>query len=316
MSRVLITGGVGFQGGHLARHWAQAGHEVTVLNTPSPRARQRYQTEMQYWNWPVRAVWGSVTDPEVVGKAVEDQDVVVHLAAVANPDQTIAAPVQCVSVNVRGTGMVLEAVRRTGCRLIYGSSCEVYGSLRPGQSEQTEDSPFFPSTPYAASKAAADRLCWAWGQTFGLRVTIVRPCNVFGPWQAVGPHGGVIPNFVRAMLRQEPLRIRGTGDQWREYLAIDDLVQGYDLALHEARIGVLNLGSGQLIPIREIAEWLQRRYGARIEHTAARAGDVTGFRLGWALAKEYGFLPQVDFWKGLEEYVDWARTAGRHTWEG
>ena len=145
--RVLVTGGAGFQGSHLVAHWLEAGHDVTVLNTYSEAAERSLTRD-------ARVVWGSVTDKEIVHKTARGQDVIVHLAARISVDESIAAPESILAVNVMGTFNVLEAVRETGARLVYASSCEAYGYGKP---QVTEKSELRPHSPYAASKAAATR---------------------------------------------------------------------------------------------------------------------------------------------------------------
>ena len=122
--RILITGGAGFQGSHLAEFWLNAGHSVTILNTYSEEALRNIEAMAGG----VRVVWGSVTDTEIVEKTLRDQDVVVHLAARISVDESISTPRSFLQVNVEGTYNVLQSVRESGARLIYGSSCEVYGS--------------------------------------------------------------------------------------------------------------------------------------------------------------------------------------------
>ena len=178
--RILITGGAGFQGSHLAERCIELGHQVTVLNTISEEAMANIAPFTERFS----IVWGSVTDQEVMRKTVRGQDVVIHLAARIHVDQSVQAPGSFLDVNVMGTYNILEALRVYGGRLIYSSSCEVYGAV--GSQPATETSDLRPHSPYAASKAAADRLCYSYWKTYGTNVTIVRPCNIYGPRQKGG----------------------------------------------------------------------------------------------------------------------------------
>ena len=177
--RILITGGAGFQGSHLAERCLNAGHQVAILNTFSEEA----VGNISQLDKEVTVVWGSITDSEIVEKTVRGQELVVHMAARINVDESIEAPATFLAANVMGTYNVLEAVRRQECRLVYSSTCEVYGAH---DGAVTETSDLRPNSPYAASKAAADRLCFAYAQTYGVDVVILRPCNVYGARQKGG----------------------------------------------------------------------------------------------------------------------------------
>ena len=303
--RVLVTGGAGFQGSHVVEQCLRAGHRVTVLNTFSEEAEGNIKSFAK----DVSVVWGSVTDQEVVVKSVRDHDAVIHLAARINVDESIHSPYDFLFVNVTGTYNVLEAVKKYGTRLIYASSCEVYGdatSITP----LTETADLRPHSPYAASKAAADRLCFAYWKTYGVNVTIVRPCNIYGPRQKGGQGGAVIPIFVERALGHQPLIVYGTGEQRREYMYVDDLVATYMLALERNDLEgeVINAGTGESPSIQEIAAFIAKRLETTIEHGPGRSGEVMGFSLDSSKARELGFSPRLTFWEGLERYINWKQS--------
>lgn len=296
--KVLITGGGGFQGTHLASFWAQRKHTVSIFNTPTPRARANSE---RLSTLGVVPIWGSVTETESVEKAVEGHDVVVHLAAWSSVDAGNDNPKAALHVNATGTYRVLEAVRRRGIRLVHASSCEVYGAA-DAYHDQDENAPMHPASPYAASKAAADRLCYAYHRTYGVNVTILRPSNVYGPGQRAGANGAVIPTFIDAVRSGKPMLIRGDGRQSREYLHIADLVRGYDAILRRDNLAgeVLNLGSGEVVSILDIARTIQAELGGLILHVDARPGDVTGFRLDSTRARRLiGWAPEIKFRDGV-----------------
>lgn len=302
--KILITGGAGFQGVHIARAWATRGHEVAILNTPSMRAVSTYAQLLKPVG--IRVVWGSVTDPEVVAKAFDGQDVVLHLAAWASVDASLLSPGESFRVNALGAYHVLEAARLAGLRLIFASSCEVYGM---GGWLLSEASPLCPYSPYAAGKAAGERLAFAYARTYGLNVQIVRPCNIYGPGQRGGPTGAVIPTFYEVAMLGGNIPVRGDGEQRREFMHISDLVEGYTAILD--RLGtqfagglVLNLGTGEQVSVIEIARFMRDHVGGVIIHTKARPGEVQSFLLDSSLAKQIlGFTPQVKFETGLAQYI-------------
>lgn len=298
--RILITGGAGFQGGHLADRWVRAGHDITILNTYSSQAERNISAVAG----DVRTVWGSVTDKEIVDKTVRGHDVVVHLAALINVDDSLEGPRSFVDVNVGGTVNVLEAARRESCRVIYASSCEVYGHSE--KSPVAEDAEIRPHSPYAASKAGADRLCFAYNKSYGLDLTIMRPCNVYGPHQKSGRGGAVIPIFAGLAAEGKPLRVFGDGSQQREYINVLDLVSAYDLVLRRNDLtgAVLNVGTGETPSINDIATFISEKTGATISHEPSRRGEVRGFSLNSSRIKELGFAPEIAFWEGVETYLD------------
>jgi len=298
--KILITGGAGFQGSHLAEFFLGRGHEISVLNTFSDEARRNTASLPSS----VRRIWGSITDAELVGKSIRGHDAVFHMAARINVDESLVDPLSFLNVNVLGTYHVLEAIRRFGGRLIYASSCEVYGDghkLKDGEA-LNESAELRPNSPYAASKAAADRLCHSYFRSFGTDVVIVRPFNIFGERQRSGRFGALIPILVSRALRGEPLTVFGTGDVTRDYLYIQDIVRGYQLALDTPSLKgrAINFASGKNI---KIAHELR----ASIVHAEARPGEVSRFIADISLARSFGFSARVDIWDGIGRYIHWAK---------
>ena len=298
--RILVTGGAGFQGSHLSEKWSRDGHEITVLNTYSRDAERNISSI----RGDVSVVWGSVTDQEIVDKTVRGHDMVAHLAARINVDESLEDPRSFLMVNVGGTLNVLEAVRRWGPRMTFASSCEVYGSA--DGSPLTERSELRPHSPYAASKAAADLLCFAYHKSFGLDITVMRPCNIFGERQKSGQGGAVIPIFAALAASGKPLTVFGTGTQRREYLHVRDLTEAYDLVLRRQDLSgsSLNVGTGETPSVTEIAQFIARKAGVSIVNEPARAGEVAGFSLDSSRIRTLGFAPKVRFWDGLSDYLD------------
>ncbi|BCR47019.1 hypothetical protein VNDN049_38860 [Mycobacterium tuberculosis] len=228
---ILVTGGAGFQGSHLTESLLANGHWVTVLDKSSRNAVRN----MQGFRSHDRAAFisGSVTDGQTIDRAVRDHHVVFHLAAHVNVDQSLGDPESFLETNVMGTYRVLEAVRRYRNRLIYVSTCEVYGdghNLKEGE-RLDEHAELKPNSPYGASKAAADRLCYSYFRSYGLDVTIVRPFNIFGVRQKAGRFGALIPRLVRQGINGEGLTIFGAGSATRDYLYVSDIVGAYNLVL-------------------------------------------------------------------------------------
>ncbi len=299
--RILVTGGGGFQGSHLVQRWVDAGHNVTVLNNRSEIS----MANLSVITGEVARVWGNVTDKKTVEDAVRHQDVVVHLAARINVDETNETPGIVMEVNVMGTYNVLEAVREGGQRLIYSSSCEVYGG---GQETPIQETAVLrPHSVYAASKTAADRLCHAYWKSYDVDVCILRLSNVYGQRQKGGPGGAVIPRFVDRASLGEPLQVYGSGKQRREFMYIDDLVSAYDLVLNNDGLAgeVINVGSGEVRSILGIAQQIGDHFSVPVEFGTGRPGEIDRIELDSSKAARLGFSPRVSFEEGLARYLEW-----------
>jgi dTDP-glucose 4,6-dehydratase len=303
--RILITGGCGFQGSHLAELWVDAGHDITILNTYSKVSLRNIEAISDR----ITLVWGSITDFEVVEKTVRGHEVVVHLAARVSVDDSIDHPSTFLTANVMGTHNVLEAIRSTGARLVFASTCEVYGAEQSTPANETQE--LRPHSPYAASKAAADRLCFAYYKTYGVDVTIVRPSNVYGKRQKSGSGGALIPILTEMAMAGRPLTVFGDGQQRREYINVDDLIAAYDLILGSGDLTgeTVNVGSGEVVSVKEVAEHIATVFGVDIDYRPARLGEVSGFRLDSTKSRQLGFVPAVKFWDGLAGYLEWRQNA-------
>jgi len=306
--KILITGGAGFQGSHLAESLLKKKHQVSILNTYSEIAVKNLSSISDK----VNVIWGSVTDKETVEKSVRGHDVVFHLAARINVDESLQDPGAFVSVNVLGTYNVLEAVRKNGNRLILASSCEVYGdghSLKKGE-KLSERAELKPNSPYAASKAAADRMAYSYFKSFGTDVTIVRPFNIYGERQKNGTFGALIPILVAKAMRGEDLTVFGDGSAERDYTHISDLVRAYEIVLsqHEAMRGkTINFANGESVSVKDIAAYVAKKFGVNIINGPVRPGEVQRFPADITLAKSFGYAPKVDVWNGIERYIKWAK---------
>ncbi|SPM38137.1 Nucleoside-diphosphate-sugar epimerase [Mycobacterium numidiamassiliense] len=314
---ILVTGGAGFQGSHLTDSLLASGHSVTILNTSSKSATRNMQGFRSHER--VAFISGSVTDGETVHRAVRDHHVVFHLAANINVDQSLGDPESFLETNVMGTYRVLEAVRRYKNRLIYASTCEVYGdghNLKDGEllDERAE---LKPNSPYGASKAAADRLCYSYYRSFDLDITIVRPFNIFGVRQKTGRFGALIPRLVRQAINGENLTIFGGGTATRDYLYVSDIVNAYNLVLKDSTLRgrAVNFASGKNTRVKDIVEYIASTFDAKIEHRDARPGEVARFPADISLAKSIGFEPEVDIWEGIDRYIQWAKKQPQYAYE-
>ncbi len=295
--RVLVTGGAGFIGSHVVDRLMS--HGVTPLIFDHHRSAHHQAVEHFI---------GSILDVEALRLAMNGTHAVIHLAAVADVRDVFEDPSYAESVNVRGTLSVLEAARRCNIqRCIYGSTTWVYSDcLSPEVDEETPIPP--PSHLYTATKLASEYYCRSYSTLYQLPYTILRFGIPYGPRAR---DGAVIPLFVGKALRGEPLTVAGDGQQFRQFVYVEDLAEGVVLALKpSAAERVYNLDGEERISIRQIAESVREMVGdgAQIVSTPARPGDFSGKRVDSTRARlELGWRPLTPFREGLQRYIDWYR---------
>lgn len=303
--RILITGGFGFQGKHLARRLLASGHQVVLLVSPRLTEEEISKTDLFGL---VEIIQGDILNTGIVDQLIEKVDVVYHLAGKVNPRESIIDPRTYFRINVDGTLVVLEAVRKNNKRLLYVSSCAVYGDgsyLESGESFN-EESPLLPIDPYGASKVAADRLCYAYYRSYGLDITIIRPFTSYGPGQPAGVYGGLIPAVTHRAIQGEPLIVYGDGSAIRDFIYIDDLIDAYELLLiSPGTTGqVFNVASGRETKVVDVVEYIAKRFGASIEYKHANQAEVKRYAANIEKITNLGFSPKTKLEEGISRYLE------------
>lgn len=258
-------------------------------------------------------VQADVTDADAVNGAVADVDTVYHLAADVAVGASVRDPTGAMRANVLGTLVVAEAARRRDLRFVLVSTCHVYAAA---DAALAEDAAAIPASPYAASKLAAEVIAQSYARTYGLRLTTVRPFNVFGPWQRDDAEGGVVARFLSRDLTGAPLEVHGDGAQTRDFVYVDDCARGIVEAATESAVGrTLNLASGAETSIAELAALIagDPRRVRHVPHPHPEA-EVARYIGDAALAREaLGWTPRVDLVEGLARtrawFADRARSA-------
>jgi nucleoside-diphosphate-sugar epimerase len=302
--RVLITGGAGFIGSHIAEHF-QRKAEVRVLDnlrSGSERNLDRLHSDF---------IRGSILERETVRRAVQGVDYVFHLAAMVSVPESVQRPVECAEINSTGTLVVLEeAARAEVKKLVLSSSTAVYGDSPATPKLETMRPE--PKSPYAASKFEAERHCRTFTDQGRLPTVCLRYFNVFGPRQDPrSQYAAVIPSFIDRAMRNEPITVYGDGEQTRDFVYVKDVVAANAFfATQSPLTGVFNVASGQGLTINSLASMIRRLTGSlsQIEHAAPREGDIRHSVAGIEKLRSAGFTPASDFNDALRATIQYFAT--------
>jgi UDP-glucose 4-epimerase len=316
--KILITGGAGFMGSHLCEKYTKENHSVLCLDNFMNGNIINIRHLLNYRNF--KLINGDIRNFDLLEKIIRDTDVVFHLAAQIHVDRSIVEPQLTYEVNVLGTQNILEAARIYDIsKVIYTSSSEVYGSAQyvPMDEKHPLDAPH----PYGASKIAADRMCYAYINTYGMNIHIMRPFNTFGPKQKDSGYGGVISIFVKRVLGGMPPIIYGDGHQTRDYTYIKDVVSAFDSILNynELVAEPINFGTGKEIRIIDLANEIIRLCGKektiKPVHVEPRPGEVQRLVADVSKAKELlRWRPEYKLEDGLREFIDWYKNYKSEEW--
>jgi len=317
--KILITGGAGFIGSYLSEKYASEGETVFCLDNFENGDMRNIYGLITCDNF--KLIRGDVRDSNLLEKIMPQVDAIIHLAAQIHVERSIVEPKLTYDVNVLGTLNVVEAARKYDVeKIIHTSTSEVYGSAQ--YSPMNEDHPLHAPHPYGASKIASDRLCYAYIETYGMDICIVRPFNTFGPKQKDYGYGGAISIFTRRVLSGQPPIIYGDGNQTRDYMYINDLVRAYDLILknNKSLKEVINFGTGKDIKIIDLANKIIQLCGKKKKikpvHVAPRPCEINQMVADYSKAKKLlGWEPKYTLERGLKEFVEWYKSFKFAEWE-
>jgi dTDP-glucose 4,6-dehydratase len=319
--RALVTGGAGFIGAAVVRRLL-ADPDVERVVTLDALTYAGSLSRLDGVDGRHRFVHGDINDRALVEGLLRDEglETVLHLAAESHVDRSIAGPDPFVRTNVVGTSELLEACRRVwleegaveGARFHHVSTDEVFGDLPPDAPPATEDAPYRPSSPYAASKAAADHLVRAWHRTYGLPVSLSHGSNTYGPLQVPEK---LLPVVVRAAVRGAPIPVYGDGQQERDWLHVDDHADAIvHIAAHGAVGRSYNVAGGTSLRNLELVGRVcalvdalrpaSAPHAALVRRVTDRLGHDRRYALdGSRLRDELGWRPRVGFEDGLAATV-------------
>ena len=308
MTRLLVTGGAGFIGSNFTRRAVGQGHDVVVLDKLTYAGNKENLRDLLDAK-KIRFVKGDVCDQGLVADLAAQADAVVHFAAETHVDRSILEAGNFVQTDVVGTFSVLEGCRKTNVdRVIQISTDEVYGEAEGNPCR--EDAPLMPKSPYAASKAGADRLAYSYFATYGLPVVISRCTNNYGPYQHPEK---LIPLFVTNALEDKPLPVYGTGKNTRDWIHVDDHCAALDLLLEAKGVEgeVFNIGASEEYSVNEIGTAILNTLGkpkTLLKSVADRPGHVRRHAVETKkIRSKLGWKPSRSLTQGLTETMQWYR---------
>jgi UDP-glucose 4-epimerase len=302
--RVLITGGAGFIGSHLADHYVAKGDQVTILDNLSTGSKEN----IAHLAGKITTTDGDIRNVDLIEKLTKEADLVLHMAAALGVNTILESPLESMSTNITGSEVVLNAAAKFNKRIIIASTSEIYGKNPKQPLSEGDDrvvgAPQKIRWTYSDAKAIEEAMAFALHQEKKLPVTTVRLFNTVGPRQS-GRYGMVVPRFVQAALQDEALTIYGDGTQSRVFCHVDDAVQAIaTIAGTDATIGeVFNVGGNGEVSIKELAEKViattksqsvitytpySDAYPAGFEDIQRRVPDISKIKqaIGWAPTKD------------------------------
>jgi UDP-glucose 4-epimerase len=311
--RVLVTGGAGFIGSHLCRRLLADGHTISVLDNESTGKRASLPAGVSF----TRGDVARIADGEPI--FARGLDAVCHIAGQVSIIRSFSDPVVDLRTNVEGTLNILQlCLKHKVPRLLYASSMTLYGDCRTVPTPESE--PCNPDSYYGITKHAAERYVHATAERpdlgFDFGVTSLRMYSVYGPGQAFdNPYQGVLGIFLGNMLRKEPITIFGDGEQTRDFVYVEDIVDGWARALRsQASVGsIINLGSGRSLSINELARRAVAAFGHpadgyKINRAPSRPGEQRRVQADVAKARSIlDWEPKTTFETGLAKTVRWAK---------
>lgn len=307
MSKLLITGGLGFIGSEFVRQLSNSKNysHLYVLDAITYAANIDSLIQVPN-NSSITLVKGNICDANLVNNLVDEVDMIVNFAAESHVDKSIESVAPFITTNVLGTVNLLEAAKKSKVsRFLQVSTDEVYGSVLKGES--TELAHINPQNPYSASKAAAENFCMAFANTFGVEILITRSCNNYGPFQQSEKF---IPNSISSLLKGEKIKIYGDGLQEREWIHVSDNCRAISSVLELGKPNnIYNIGSGIRKKNIEIAEMLLNvsgREGDGIEFVQDRPGHDRRYAINSRkVQEEFGWAPKIEFYSGMKQTYLW-----------
>ena len=299
--KILVTGGAGFIGSHMAEYF-QGKADVRVLDN----LRSGYLENLK--GLECEFIEGSITDRDTVRAAVEGVDYIFHMTAMISVPESMEKPIECVEINATGTLVVLEEAAKAGVKkMCFSSSAANYGEnpvVPKVETMMTE-----PKSPYAITKLDGEYYCYMFSREGKLDTGVMRYFNVFGPRQDPGSaYAAAVPIFIDKAMRNETITIFGDGGQTRDFIYVKDIVAAnVFLAMNDTAPGFYNVAYGQRLTINDLARKIIELTGSssKIEYSPERSGDVKHSMASVEKITSAGFVPACSFDEGLRATIEY-----------
>ena len=306
--RYLVTGGAGFIGSNTVDELVRRGHSVVVLDDLSS-GKEDNLAEIRN---KITFIKGSITDIEVVRKAMHEAEYVLHLGARTSVPRSLKDPIETNRINIDGTLNVLVAAKELKVkRVVFAASSSAYGETATLPKVETMQPQ--PISPYGVTKFVGELYGQTFGRCYGLENVALRYFNIFGPRQDPGsPYSGVLAKFCTAFLEDTPPVVFGDGEQTRDFTYVENAVQANLLACEAPNVSgkVFNVGVGGRVSLNEVLRELGKITGKSLEakYEPPREGDIRDSQADISQAREFlGYEPQVPFEEGLGRTFEWYR---------
>ncbi len=297
--KIVVTGGAGFIGSQIAESFIPE-NDVVVVDTLFSGSAQNIPAEATF-------IQADVRNKEALEAAATDADIIFHEAALVSVTASVDDPETSHAINVNGTINVLEAARQHDTRVVLASSAAIYGP--PNTVPITEDHPKQPGSPYGLDKLALDQYAQIYNKLYGLETVPLRYFNVYGPGQTGGEYAGVITVFIEQALSGDDITVHGDGEQTRDFVFIDDIVEANRRGSITDSVGEpFNIGTGDSITIRELAELIRTvtDSDSDIVHTDGRSADIKHSQADISKSTEQlEYEPTTSIQDGIEQTVEW-----------
>lgn len=303
--KILVTGGAGFIGSHVAQAYCDEGFSVVVVDNLSTGRKENIPPQALFYK-------ADISDAKALEEIFkkEKPQVVNHHAAQIDVRESVAHPEYDSQINILAGISLLELSRKYGCKKwIYASTGgALYGEV-PNLPAK-ESTPIEPISPYGTSKYCLEKYITLYGRLYGLQYTILRYANVYGPRQIPKAEGGVVAVFINAMMQNNPVTIFGDGDQQRDFVYVEDVANANLLSLHGADQKIINIGTGGTTSVRTLFNLLKKelQYPGAPKFAPKRPGEIVRSVLDPGLAKKLlHWEPSNALNTGLQKTIDWAQ---------
>jgi UDP-glucose 4-epimerase len=301
--KVIVTGGMGFIGSHLAEKLLED-NEVTVIDNGITGRMENIEHLLDHKN--LTLIKDSIVDLNLT-EIFQGKGYVFHLAAIPSVPRSVKDPYSSNEANVTGTLKVLIAAKDAGIKkVIFSSSSSVYGDTPT--LPKREDMPVNPQSPYAITKTTGEMYCRVFEQLHGLPTVCLRYFNVFGPRQdPTSQYSAVIPKFITAIMNDESPVIYGDGEQSRDFTFVKNVLDANILSCESDKTGIFNIACGRRITINQLVDYINKILGKDIKpaYSDPRAGDIKHSLADISKAKSFGYNPKNDFKEELSKTIMW-----------